>query len=264
MSALSHVVRGPARGPVRVVIHGDAGVGKTTWAAGARKPLFVQAEDGTGALEFDRITPNTWQAYLNLLDELIHDKHDYATLVIDSADWLERLAEQSVCAAAKVDSLEEVGGGFGKGAKQVAENWFRMLQLIDAGIVRGRKMHVVFIAHSEPVTFRDPDGADYLRWSLKCGKAVSGLLREWPDFLLYASIDRDVRKGKVDARREPRRVLATEAGFGFEAKSRLPLPAELPLSWAAFGEAVSAAWKKAHPTVEAVAVDTNDNKGGER
>ena len=37
--------------PPRILIHGVAGVGKSTFAAGAGAPVFIMTEDGLGKLQ---------------------------------------------------------------------------------------------------------------------------------------------------------------------------------------------------------------------
>ena len=49
--SLASLKRTTALAAPRILIHGVAGVGKTTFAAGAPKPVFIQTEDGLGTLE---------------------------------------------------------------------------------------------------------------------------------------------------------------------------------------------------------------------
>ena len=41
----------------RILVHGVAGVGKTTFAAGAPAPVFICTEDGLGTLEATHFPP---------------------------------------------------------------------------------------------------------------------------------------------------------------------------------------------------------------
>ncbi|NDD13350.1 MAG: oxidoreductase, partial [Betaproteobacteria bacterium] len=45
---LAQLNRTGAPKPPRILIHGVAGVGKTTFASQANKPVFIQTEDGLG------------------------------------------------------------------------------------------------------------------------------------------------------------------------------------------------------------------------
>ena len=73
--------------PPRLLIHGQEGVGKTTFAATFPKPVFLQTEDGLPrGLEvatFGLLT--SYQAVLTALGTLATEPHRYRTLVLDSA-----------------------------------------------------------------------------------------------------------------------------------------------------------------------------------
>mgnify|MGYP003622123438 FL=1 len=49
--SLNELKRTTALAAPRILVHGVAGVGKTTFAAGAPAPVFVCTEDGLGTLE---------------------------------------------------------------------------------------------------------------------------------------------------------------------------------------------------------------------
>ena len=48
MSLLNQVKTGKEAQPPRIMIYGSEGVGKSTFAASAPKPIFIQTEDGLG------------------------------------------------------------------------------------------------------------------------------------------------------------------------------------------------------------------------
>ena len=51
MSLLSKLQVGKQPAPRRCMIHGVQGVGKSTFGASARKPVFIQTEDGLGEID---------------------------------------------------------------------------------------------------------------------------------------------------------------------------------------------------------------------
>jgi hypothetical protein len=50
---------------VRALIYGAEKVGKSTWSAGAPKPIFLGAESGTERLDVDRLQPSSWEEALS-------------------------------------------------------------------------------------------------------------------------------------------------------------------------------------------------------
>jgi hypothetical protein len=92
--SLAAVVKGKIEAPYRLVIHGPDGVGKTSFAADAPKPIFLDKEDGSEHLPVERFpTPAdgkvTWSDVHAAVAEATNEQHDYQTFVIDTLDWLE-------------------------------------------------------------------------------------------------------------------------------------------------------------------------------
>lgn len=233
---LAAVTRGPQTQPLRVVIYGPGGIGKTTFGAQAPAPIFLGPESGSALLDVARFPqPETWADVREAVRVLGAEEHPYRTLVIDSLDWLEPLCWQHVCARAGKRSIEDFG--FGKGYVAALEEWRAFL----AGIERlgaGRGMHVVAIAHGEVKPFKNPEGDDYDRWQLKLHRAAAGLIAEWCDELAFAAFRTHARKVDPNGQRGrgfgSERVLYTERSAAFDAKSRHGLPMEMPLSWEEF------------------------------
>ena len=214
----------------RVVIYGVESVGKSTFAAQFPKPLFLDIEQGTSHLDVDRCDINSWKQLTEALAEA--KATDYKTIVIDSADWAERLCVEDLLATSKKTSVEDFG--YGKGWVMVAERISRMLTSVDALIDSGK--HVVLIAHSRIVKFEAPDAlAPYDRYELKLSKQCSPLLKEFADELWFLRFKTKVStsetgKGKGLGGKE--RILLTTHSAAYDAKTRSGLAEELPLEWA--------------------------------
>jgi hypothetical protein len=214
----------------RVVIYGVESVGKSTFAAQFPKPLFLDIEQGTSHLDVDRCDINSWKQLTESLAEA--KATDYQTIVVDSADWAERLCVEDLLATSKKTSIEDFG--FGKGWVMVAERMSRMLASIDMLIESGK--HVVLIAHSKIVRFEAPDAlAAYDRYELKLSKQSSPLLKEFADELWFLRFKTkvsttDTGRGKGIGGKE--RILLTTHSAAYDAKTRSGLAEELPLEWA--------------------------------
>lgn len=242
---LAAVTRGVQAQPLRVVLYGPMKVGKTTFGAQAPSPIFIGPEVGTGSLDVARFpTPETWAEAIDAVRTLTTEEHDFKTLVVDSLDWLEPLNWRHVCEAERVNSIEKVGGGFHKGYTAALEEWRRFLTAVEK-LRAAKRMHVVMLAHAVVSPFKNPEGDDYDRFTLKLysGKQgnAAGLMAEWCDELLFAN--HRTLSAKVDPK-APRgrgygseRVLYAERRAAFDAGSRHGVPAEMPLSWAEFYEA---------------------------
>ena len=234
--SLSSVTRGPQPQPLRVVIYGSGGVGKSTFAAQAPAPIFLGPEDGSSLLDVARFPqPETWSDVLEAVRVLTVERHEFQTLAIDSLDWLEPLCWAHVCAAGRKQSIEDYG--YGKGYVAALEEWRRLIAALE-GLRKARRTHVVAIAHAVVAPYRNPEGDDYDRFTLKLHKSAAGLWSEWCDELLYAGwrtyaskVDQRAARGKGVG---SERVCYSERRAAFDAKSRHGLAPEMDLDWSLF------------------------------
>lgn len=169
---LMDTISTPEDRPVMVTICGDSGMGKTSLGATFPKPIFIRAEDGLQAIPRNA-RPDAFPVLQDVamlwdqLKALIHETHDYKTLVIDSVTALERMFVQDVLAQdPKAKSINQALGGYGAGVSAVATMHQRVRKA--AGLLNTKRgMHVVFIAHADVETMRLPDSDDYMRYSLR-------------------------------------------------------------------------------------------------
>ncbi len=170
--SLMETISTPQDRPVLVTICGDSGMGKTSLAAAFPNPIFIRAEDGLQSIAMD-IRPDAFpvvgnaQQLWDQLTALIHEPHEYATLVIDSVTALERMFIADVLAQdPKAKSINQALGGYGAGVSAVAAMHQRVRKA--AGVLNDKRaMHVVFVAHADVETMRLPDSDDYMRYSLR-------------------------------------------------------------------------------------------------
>ncbi len=260
MSLMDTIRTGRRQRPPRILLYGTEGIGKSTTAAGAPNPIFIPTEDG-----LDQIDCASFPLAKSLADvesaigALYTDEHEFQTVVIDSADWLERLIWDDLCEKYGVDSIEKVDGGYSKGYTHALTPWRRLLDGLNA-LRNQRGMAVILLAHAKVEKFEDPEASAYDRYSPRLHKHATALIDEWCDAVLFAT--RKIITKTEDAGFNRKRT--TAAGLGTDggerilrcvgspaciAKNRYSLPAELPLSWAALMQAMS-------PTIEKETITT--------
>jgi AAA domain len=242
---LSTISRGKRPRHIFALIYGVDGVGKSTVCSHAPNPIFVGAEKGTEQLDVARFPQTeTIQELLDQLRALQTQKHGFDTVVLDSLDWIEPLIWKSVCDEAKVDSIEQAFGGYGKGYVRALDLWRVLLKEL---AILNRSMHVLMIGHAQIKSFQDPDLASaYDRYQLKINDKAAALVREAADAVLFARFETEVirdggnGRSKAKVRGEGVRVMYTESRPAFDAKNRFGLPFAMPLDWKMFGAAVRA------------------------
>ena len=233
---------GKAGGALKVVVYGPEGIGKSTLAAHFPRPVFIDTEGSTRHMDVSRTDkPSSWTMLMEQVQYIRSDPGVCSTLVIDTADWAEQLCIASICADKKLSGIEDMG--YGKGYVYLAEEFGRLLNLLEE--IVGRGVHVVLTAHAMMRKFEQPDemGA-YDRWELKLQKKTSALVKEWSDLLLFAnyktlSVATD-DKGKKFKAQGGRRVIYTSHHPCWDAKNRLGLPEELPLDFSALAQYIGA------------------------
>ena len=215
----------------KCVIYGCEGVGKSTFAAKFPKPLFADLEGGTAHLDVNRAEVVSWENIISTIDELIENSQGFQTLVIDTADWAERMCSVYLCKKYKKTGIEDFG--YGKGYQYLAEEFAGMLAKLTA--LQNSGMHIVVLAHSTIRKLELPEeNGTYDHYELKCSKTVSPLIKEWSDGLLFANYRTYIQasangKGKAVGGKE--RVLYTEHTAFCDAKNRWGLSGVLPLSF---------------------------------
>ncbi len=122
MTLLENVTSGRRPAPRRVMLYGTHGIGKSTFASRAPKPIFLQTEDGLGEIDCDKLPlTTTFDEAMRALSELYTGEHPYRTVVVDSLDWLERLIWAEVCRKRSVESIEDIG--YAKGYSFALTQW---------------------------------------------------------------------------------------------------------------------------------------------
>ena len=236
------VTTGIQSAPVKTVLYGPEGIGKSTFASHFPDPVFIDTEGGTKRLNVARLPqPTSWAMLLDEVQAVRRGEVPCGTLVIDTADWAERLAIRAICAKAKVDGLE--GFGYGKGYTYAKEEFGKLLDALEEVLNAGH--NVVVLAHAAITKFEQPDAVgSYDRWSMKTTKQVEPLLREWCDMLLFANYKTVVEKAgsSPNAKNKAsggRRVLYTTHHACWDAKNRFDLPDEMPFDYAGIAHCIS-------------------------
>jgi AAA domain len=229
--------------PPRILVHGVAGVGKTTFGAGAPDPVFILTEDGLGTLDVPHFPLlRRFDEVMQALAALYNEPHDFKTVVIDSVDWLEPMIWACSCQDNGWTSIEDPG--FGKGYVAALGPWRECLDGLNA-LRNERGMTVIQLAHTEIRRFDSPEHEPFDRYVIKLHARAAALLQEHSDVVLFANYRISTVKADVGFNKKVtralgsgERVLYTAERPAFLAKNRFGLPDSLPLSWEAFAAAM--------------------------
>lgn len=229
MNNALNIERGKIQRPQKALIYGPEGIGKSFLASQFPQPIFLDIERGTHHLDITRFSEiNSWDNITKSISDLVTKAHDFQTLVIDTADWLEQRLVEHICRKSNKTSIEDFG--YGKGYVILAEAFAGFLLSLESVIARG--LHIVLLAHSTVVRFEAPDQTSgYDRYELKLTKRVAPLVKEWVDLILFGNYVTRVTQnecGKKHGTGGRERRLFTTHTAAFDGKNRHGLADALP------------------------------------
>lgn len=242
--------------PPRIVIYGPPKIGKTTLAASIPNNLLMDYEGGSGFTEVARLEKDqvdTYDKTMSAISDLYSQEHNFQTLTIDTADWLEAVVNEKVAKDHQVATVADIpyGAGF-----VTAQNIFKneILEGLDA-LRREKGMMIIMLAHECIRRYDNPTTESYDRYTLKLqentkGAGICAVLKEWSDAILFANQETFVKKeavGSVKGKQVKKAmttnniILHTQESPAFLAGNRLGLPPTIPFAWSALSEALTTA-----------------------
>lgn len=228
----------PVLSPPAILIYGEPGLGKTGFASQAPKPFLLDIESGANNYQVSRVNPKNFDDVMGWLNFLKTAEHDYKTVVIDSADWMEKLVHEDHCRRVGAKSITDkyndstsYGNGYVNALKYLSYvidelEWLR----------KNKKMAVILTAHSLVKKMDEPDGVSYDRYVPKMDWRFNSLLTEWACAVIFVKKTTNITKdGKAV---EGETILITSGSKASLAKNRLNLPRTIPFpkhgSWEIF------------------------------
>lgn len=218
--------------PMKVVLYGVEGIGKTTFVSHFPDPIFIDTEGSTGFIDAKKLPdPDSWTMLLEEIAYMAQNPQG-KTLVIDTADWAEELAKQHLMAKHKWQAIDQTD--YGVRYVALSNEIIRLLRGLE--MVKNAGMNVVLTAHAVQKKFELPDQVgSFDRYVLKLEKRDAALVKEWCDMLLFANYKTTVVASGSGSKKATggQRVMYTTHMPAWDAKNRLGLPDELPFEYEA-------------------------------
>ena len=119
------IIKGIVPSPRRIMLYGEHGVGKGTWASKAPSAFFLDIEGGLNDIDCERTEKlGSAREVSDALTWLLASEHDYKTCVVDTVDWLEQLIHRQIVSdegSAKIKSIADIS--YGKGYARAVPIW---------------------------------------------------------------------------------------------------------------------------------------------
>lgn len=234
--SLSSLRSSQSSNPPIVTLYGVDGVGKTSLAAEFPSPLYLPTAGERAPSGVDMPTPGTIESLddlFGIFGELLNEDHDIRTVIIDSVDGLEPLANAVTCARIGATSIDSNDKGspaaFGRGQVEAEVEWRDVMDGAQALTERG--IAVVFIAHPEIKRFDSPVTDPYDRYQIKLNKRAAAIIRERSDIVAFLNYRITLKSKEVAPKKEvthaeggKERQIHLVEGAGFVAKNRYSAP----------------------------------------
>lgn len=231
----------------KICLYGLEAEGKSSLAAQFPKPIFLMGRGETGLLSLlssgqlkdvaylpGKTTDalDSWFELTEGLKALMHEKHDYKTVVIDSWSAFERLlTEYLVEKEFKGEWGERGFMSYGKGWAAVQRETAALFDAYLDRLQLEKKMTIIIIAHTAVKTFKNPEDMDYDRYTGSANEKAWQVIKEKCDEVWFMNtcveVMQDGNRGKGQG--EGTRYLFTRRHAAWDAKSRKGLPPKIKL-----------------------------------
>jgi len=253
------------RKPEKLVIEGETGAGKTTFACSShtkKEPAFVINADDGGENVFHKTGINLihdcvptgdvkenaekWDQLMETLREIASEKSGIKRIIVDSVDKLEILAQAKTCSLHKLSHIEDMG--YGKGFSYSRGEMAKLLSGLNY-LRDTQNIQPILVCHTQIRTINKPTMEPYDSFVLKLHRSLCGDVMEWADvilFIFYETIVKKIDSGfnRKDSRaiQSGKRFLYTSGSMGVDAKNRFDLPAEIPADWNEYQKLITNFW----------------------
>ena len=253
------------RKPEKLVVEGEAGAGKTTFACSShtkKGPAFVINADDGGENVFHKTGINLihdciptgdvkenaekWDQLMATLREIATEKSGIKRIIIDSVDKVEILAQAKTCSLHKLTHIEDMG--YGKGFAYSRGEMAKLLSGLNY-LRDTQDIQPILVCHTQVRTINKPTMEPYDSFVLKLHRSLCGDVMEWADVILFVAFETIVKKidsgfNRKDSRaiQSGKRFLYTSGSMGVDAKNRFDLPAEIPADWDEYQKLIANFW----------------------
>jgi len=236
--SLETLKKGVSKAPPRILMYGAEKIGKTSLAANAPNPIFLRTEDGEGKLDMTSWDLKSYDDFVEAINVLATQEHEFQTIVIDTIDWFEPMIFAKVIAdrpqnekGKAVTNIDDYG--YGKGYLYAMDYWGQVIDGLNY-LRTTKDMMVILLAHTHIKSYSPPDSESYDRFTLKMNEKASEKLMEFVDCIFFARKKIFVREDDVSGKNKAvgtsdSREIMTESLPSFRAGNRYNLPAIIPL-----------------------------------
>lgn len=251
--------------PPFITIYGQPGVGKSRFAASMPRPVFVRSEDrhdhlGVQATEVLK----DFSSLVEALDYFLTEKHDFKTVILDTADSFERAIQAEVCkrsGTGVTDILHPKVFPYYQGMTKSALLWEREILTRMSALNEERKIMPVILSHLQTATLEHPQYGSYLKFFPGVDKRLAAKIFKISDIVGFMDWQLNSKTSETETTRltsTGQRILRLAPRPAWETKESYNLPELLEIpendpGWPVLAHAIQAGTKVTGNLKKAVA-----------
>lgn len=223
---------------IKMIVYGEPGVGKSTFAAGAPRPFFITTdgnyeylEDFCGAKPEDHLQCFSWA---EMKKAFTRDFSNYDTIVVDLLEDSYLWAENEFCRDNKLVHISDLG--YGKGYGILGNDFFIEYQKLLA-----LPKNIILLMHGVSETLKDRRGVEYPKYGpskLLRDKIVTQLEGRVRFFVRAYAEATEGADGRLIVKRYLSLAPDGHTEYGITRGLSGDAPHSIPLSWSAFADTI--------------------------
>lgn len=232
MSLLKTIKTKRTNKPLTMILYGVHGIGKTSFPSESENPIYIGNEenDEFDIARFPKV--KTWDQLKDQLTTLLKEEHEFKTLVIDTMDSLEQIAQYEVLKGQNGKTMATAFGGYGKAYEKMADMFLEIRDSFLVPLREEKNMQIVILCHSDKTKFEDPIlQVSYDTYSTALHKSTKHIFQDWVSAILFANymtVKAERQDGKEYAEgMDGERIIYTEERPSHIGKNRFGLPYEM-------------------------------------
>lgn len=229
--------------PVSMLMYGQPGVGKTSFAANFPDPVFLVDPGEYQGIQ-DLVATKQCEepsdirictSFPETINEIDNVTGLHKTLVIDSLTGIQHQCFSHCC---EQDYLDNTGNpdwssrgfySYQQGPATAATRYWEPVFINSLILAAAAGMNVILLAHSEIKPFDDPVSGAYDRYQPFLHKQIWQYTKRWVSLVLFYNYDVDVVKTGSTIKKKPdlatqRRLICTTRSPVYEAKQHHGMP----------------------------------------
>lgn len=223
---------------IKMLLYGEPGVGKSTFAVKAPKPYFVTTDGNYEFLEEFGADPeahtqvSSWSEAKKLFASDVFD--DYETIVIDLLEDLFKWCEYEYCTRNRIDHVSDIG--YGKGYDSSRNEFF-----IEICKLIGLEKNIILIMHGTTFMQKDRRGVEHPKHapSTRLPDKVLDMIEGRVRFCLRCYLKDEEQDGGVLVKKRFLSLVPKPNEFGIiRGINENSVPHDIPLDFNCFADAI--------------------------